>query len=157
MEQTRGPDRLEENLAVVMMQVRRSVRAALREAAQSEGLSQNEIEVLLLLAQRKTVGIIERQRGMPRSLVSKSVDLLLKRGYLQASPDARDRRVARLRLLPPAQATVDRLVLAKEAFFSQLCRGITREEAEAFYSMVGKLTRNLNECPLADEPEEPKG
>jgi len=34
---------------------------------------------------------------------------------------------------------------------------ITREEAEAFYSMVGKLTRNLNECPLADEPEEPKG
>ena len=100
---------------------------------------------------------ISRQRGMPRSLVSKSVDLLLKRGYLQASPDARDRRVARLRLLPPAQATVDRLVLAKEAFFSQLCRGITREEAEAFYSMVGKLTRNLNECPLADEPEEPKG
>lgn len=50
MEQTRGPDRLEENLAVVMMQVRRSVRAALREAAQSEGLSQNEIEVLLFLA-----------------------------------------------------------------------------------------------------------
>ena len=34
---------------------------------------------------------------------------------------------------------------------------LTREEAEAFYPMVGKLTRNLNECPLADEPEEPKG
>ena len=50
MEQTRGPDRLEENLAVVMMQVRRSVRAALREAAHSEGLAQNEIEVLLFLA-----------------------------------------------------------------------------------------------------------
>ncbi len=159
MEQTRGPDGLEESLAVVMMRVRRSVRAALQEAAQSEGLSQNEIEVLLLLAKGgyDTARDISRQRGMPRSLVSKSVDLLLKRGYLQASPDARDRRVARLRLLPPAQATVDRLVLAKEAFFSQLCRGITREEAEAFYSMVGKLTRNLNECPLADEPEEPKG
>ena len=156
MEQTRGPDGLEESLAVVMMRVRRSVRAALREAAQSEGLSQNEIEVLLFLAKGRydTARDISRQRGMPRSLVSKSVDLLLKRGYLQASPDARDRRVARLRLLPPAQATVDRLVLAKEAFFSQLCRGITRE---AFYSMVGKLTRNLNECPLADEPEEPKG
>ena len=158
MEQTRGPDGLEESLAVVMMRVRRSVRAALREAAQSEGLSQNEIEVLLFLAKGRydTARDISRQRGLPRSL-SKSVDLLLKRGYLQASPDARDRRVARLRLLPPAQATVDRLVLAKEAFFSQLCRGITREEAEAFYSMVGKLTRNLNECPLADEPEEPKG
>ena len=130
-------------------------RKTLREAAQSEGLSQNEIEVLLFLAKGRydTARDISRQRGMPRSLVSKSVDLLLKRGYLQASPDARDRRVARLRLLPPAQATVDR----GKAFFSQLCRGITREEAEAFYSMVGKLTRNLNECPLADEPEEPKG
>ena len=51
MEQTRGPDGLEESLAVVMMRVRRSVRAALREAAQSEGLSQNEIEVLLFFGQ----------------------------------------------------------------------------------------------------------
>lgn len=40
--------------------------------------------------------------GSSRSLVSKSVDLLLKRGYLQASPDARDRRVARLRLMSRA-------------------------------------------------------
>ena len=67
MEQTRGPDRLEENLAVVMMRVRRSVRAALREAAQSEGLSQNEIEVLLLLAKGgyDTARAIRRAKPKP--------------------------------------------------------------------------------------------
>lgn len=67
MEQTRGPDGLEESLAVVMMRVRRSVRAALREAAQSEGLSQNEIEVLLLLAKGgyDTARDISRQRACP--------------------------------------------------------------------------------------------
>lgn len=72
VEQTRGPDRLEESLAVVMMRVRRSVRAALREAAQSEGLSQNEIEVLLLLAKGgyDTARDISRSRATRRSRAS---------------------------------------------------------------------------------------
>ena len=47
MGQEQRPMGMEDNLAVVMMLVRRSVRAALREAVREEGLTQNEIEVLL--------------------------------------------------------------------------------------------------------------
>ena len=80
----RLPD-MEESLAQVMMRVRRSVRLALRQAGAQEGLSQNEIEVLLLLyvGRWDTARDISRARGLPRSLVSKSVDQLLKRGYIE--------------------------------------------------------------------------
>lgn len=141
----RLPD-MEESLAQVMMRVRRSVRLALRQAGAQEGLSQNEIEVLLLLyvGRWDTARDISRARGLPRSLVSKSVDQLLKRGYIETRQDPQDRRVARLRLLPPAQAAVERLNQAKGVFFSRLCQGITPEEAAAFRSLVDKMMQNLD-------------
>ena len=147
------PVGMEENLAVVMMRVRRNVRAALREVVREEGLTQNEIEVLLFL-QRGTFDTardISQERGMPRSLVSKAVDQLVRRGYVEAVHDQEDRRVVRLRLLPVAQEMVDRLVQARKEFFSQLCKGITEEEAKAVYSMVGKMTENLDRLQTVQE------
>ena len=150
----RLPD-MEESLAQVMMRVRRSVRMALRQAGAQEGLSQNEIEVLLLLyvGRWDTARDISRARGLPRSLVSKSVDQLLKRGYIETRQDPQDRRVARLRLLPPAQAAVERLNQAKGVFFSRLCQGITPEEAAAFRSLVDKMMQNLDGLLPEGEPE----
>lgn len=150
----RLPD-MEESLAQVMMRVRRSVRLALRQAGAQEGLSQNEIEVLLLLyvGRWDTARDISRARGLPRSLVSKSVDQLLKRGYIETRRDPQDRRVARLRLLPPAQAAVERLNQAKGVFFSRLCQGITPEEAAAFRSLVDKMMQNLDGLLPEGEPE----
>ena len=150
----RLPD-MEESLAQVMMRVRRSVRLALRQAGAQEGLSQNEIEVLLLLyvGRWDTARDISRARGLPRSLVSKSVDQLLKRGYIETRQDPQDRRVARLRLLPLAQAAVERLNQAKGVFFSRLCQGITPEEAAAFRSLVDKMMQNLGGLLPGGEPE----
>lgn len=159
VEKACGRTGLEEDLTVVMMRVRRSVRAALREAAREEGLSQNEIEVLLFLTQGRfdTARDISRLRGMPRSLVSKAVDQLMQRGYVAACQDQRDRRVMRLRLLPKAQPTVDKLLEGKRAFFARLCRGVTSQEAQAFYSMVGKMVLNLDKEKSLEEEEEAQG
>ena len=160
MGQEQRPMGMEDNLAVVMMLVRRSVRAALREAVREEELTQNEIEVLLFLERGKfdTARDISRVRGMPRSLVSKAVDQLVKRGMIEACQDKLDRRVVRLRLLPPAQDLVKKLVAARKEFFNQLCQGITKEEAAAFYSMVEKMTKNLDQNKFLSEdvPEERK-
>lgn len=157
MEHRQKPMGMEENLTVVMMRVRRSVRTALREAVREEGLTQNEIEVLLFLQRGKfdTARDISRVRGMPRSLVSKAVDQLVKRGFVETCQDKQDRRVVRLRLLPPAQSIVDKLVEARKEFFARLCQDITREEAAAFYSMVDKMTKNLSEMKdLSQRPGE---
>ena len=136
------PWEMDEGMSLIMMRMRRSLRTVLREAVLEEGLTPNEIEVLLFLEHGtyNTARDISRLRGMPRSLVSKAVDQLVRRGYVESSQDKQDRRVSRLRL---AQARGD--------FLSKLCKGVTQEEFAAFFSMVGKMVDNLGDMPLEDE------
>ena len=117
---------IDEGLAMVMMHIRKSVRAAMRDAAREEGLSQNEIEVLLFLAHKKcdTAREITQFRGISRSLVSKSVDLLMKKGYLEAKQDEKDRRVIHLLLLPKAEKTIEKLNIIRREFMSKLCEAL---------------------------------
>ena len=158
MEQRQKPMGMEENLTVVMMRVRRSVRTALREAVREEGLTQNEIEVLLFLERGKfdTARDISQVRGMPRSLVSKAVDQLVKRGFVETCQDKQDRRVVRLRDGKIVEDYINPNGTSKSTFSPT--KEITREEAAAFYSMVEKMTKNLNECKVLSEssPEEGK-
>ena len=131
------PWEMDEGMSLIMMRMRRSLRTVLREAVLEEGLTPNEIEVLLFLEHGtyNTARDISRLRGMPRSLVSKAVDQL----------------VRRLRLLPASQSAVQRLAQARGDFLSKLCKGVTQEEFAAFFSMVGKMVDNLGDMPLEDE------
>lgn len=136
---------IDEGLGLVMARIRKSVRAAMREAAREEKLSQNEIEVLMFLAHGKcdTARDITQFRGISRSLVSKSVDQLMKRGYIEARQDEDDRRVIHMILLPKAEQTVQKLDAVRKDFMRRLCDGITREEADAFMAIVKKMTENV--------------
>lgn len=88
------PWEMDEGMSLIMMRMRRSLRTVLREAVLEEGLTPNEIEVLLFLEHGtyNTARDISRLRGMPRSLVSKAVDQLVRRGYVESSQDKQDRR-----------------------------------------------------------------
>ncbi|CDD30555.1 transcriptional regulator MarR family [Firmicutes bacterium CAG:94] len=125
------PWEMDEGMSLIMMRMRRSLRTVLREAVLEEGLTPNEIEVLLFLEHGtyNTARDISRLRGMPRSLVSKAVDQLVRRGYVESSQDKQDRRVSRLQLLPASQSAVQRLAQARGDFLSKLWgdpRGICR-------------------------------
>ena len=67
--------------------------------AEEWGLSRAEVDVLLFLQNNpgcNTAREVVELRGMAKSGVSKAVDALVRRGYLAAAPDGRDRRVVRL-------------------------------------------------------------
>lgn len=143
----------EEAVSVIEL-IQKNLRAAMRNALGGEELSPNEIEVLVFLRQRKgndtynTAREIARVRGRSRSLVSKSVDSLVKRGYIEAKQDREDRRVVRLFLLPRAEDTVEKLALARERFLKKLCAGITQEEFNAFDAIMKKIEENArNDLP----------
>lgn len=147
------PWEMDEGMSLIMMRMRRSLRTVLREAVQEEGLTPNEIEVLMFLEHGKynTARDFSRLRGMPRSLVSKAVDQLVRRGFVEACQDKQDRRVIRLGLLPASREAVGRLSRAREGFLNRLCRGVTPQEFQAFASMVEKMVANLGDIPLEDE------
>lgn len=138
--------------------IQKKLRAAMRSALGGEELSPNEIEVLVFLWQKKeddtynTAREIARVRGRSRSLVSKSVDSLVKRGYIQARQDREDRRVVRLSLLPRAEDTVEKLARAREQFLNRLCAGITQEEFQALHDIMKKVEENAkSDLPKPEE------
>ena len=89
----------------------------LDELAQEWSLSRTEAEVMFLLSCDKTLDtardICETQL-LKKSAVSRAAEGLVRRGWLEALPDPRDRRIQHLRLLC--------LVRRRRLFGRGLCR-----------------------------------
>ena len=111
------------DLLRLVQRLRHRYEAGLRPAAQEYGLTRNEIDVLLFLANNPgldTASDIVSLRGLSKSHVCKSVDDLTRRGYLAGRVDDRDRRRVHLRLLPDAAPAVRAAQAAQRRFFQNL-------------------------------------
>ena len=98
----------------------------LDELAQEWSLSRTEAEVMFLLSCDKTLDtardICETQL-LKKSAVSRAAEGLVRRGWLEALPDPRDRRIQHLRLLSPARPFSEEVRRAGEAFFCSAAPG----------------------------------
>ena len=125
--------------------------AALLPVERAWGLTRNELDVLLFLANNPgcdTARDMVELRGLSKSHVCKSVDRLTRLGYLTGQTDREDRRVVRLTLLPGAEPAVQAAQAAQRAFFERLCRGVSPGELAALDGILARFTANLEEAPL---------
>lgn len=114
------------------------------------GLSQLEMELLLFLRNnpdRNTAHDAVTLRGFAKSNVSKAVEVLERKGYIQVQPDASSRRVKRLTLLPGRRQECDRIAQQQKRCFAAILEGFTEEERDAlaryFVRMDGNVVRTL--------------
>lgn len=124
--------------------------AALQPVERTYGLTRNEIDVLLFLANNPdydTARDMVELLGLSKSHVCKSVDRLTRLGFLSGRTDRTDRRLIRLTLLPGAEAAVRAAQIAQQAFFDGLYRGVTQEEQAVLDGVLEKLAANLEEEP----------
>lgn len=80
-----------------------------KEISSNYHLTKNEIDILLFLANNQpydTSRDIVEYRALSKSHVCKSVDSLLRKGYLKGEQDQRDRRLIHLKLQPEAMPAV---------------------------------------------------
>ncbi len=113
------------------------------DAGAAYGLTQNEIDVLLFLFHQpelNTAGEVARYRHISKSLVSKSVNDLVERGYLTARKDVEDRRNWRLTIEPQAGQAMEELLAAQRRFQAILVGSIEPAELEAFLGTLKKLS-----------------
>ena len=128
--------------------LKRAYAAALRPVEQTHGLTRNEVDVLLFLANNPgcdTARDMVELRGLTKAHVCRSVEHLAGLGFLEARRDGRDRRVVRLKLLPAADAAVDAARAAQQTFFHRLWRGVAPEEDAVLERVLGRLSANLKE------------
>lgn len=113
------------------------------------GLSKIEVDILLFLHNNPgcdTARDIVEMRGIAKSYVSKTVDLLLQKGLLMASEDLQDRRVSRLSVQKSAVPIVQEAKAAQDSLIRIIYRDFTEEEIEQLSSIFTKITKNIKEA-----------
>ena len=133
----------------VLVAVQKSDRVLNRmmtETARNLGVTKPEMDVLLFLynnPQYDKAADVSELRFLAKSYVSKAVDLLQKRGYLQVQNDEKDRRVMRLKLTPAADPLIAAGNETRERFLKILFEGVSQKELQTMQKVHQKMMENL--------------
>lgn len=90
---------------------------------------------------------VEEAFDLSHPTVSGLLARLEKKGFLELTPDERDRRYKRIRMLPKGREYMDRLHMTIRETEAKIVAGLTPEEQEAFAGYLDQAIRNLGGCP----------
>lgn len=113
------------------------------------GLGRNEVDILLFLVNNPgydTAKDIVEYRGLAKSCVSKGIDILVKKKYLDVSSDAVDRRLVHLKLRSEAGPAAEAARNAQKRCFEIIYKGVSPEEREALEIITKKFAENIKEA-----------
>ena len=116
-----------------------------RTVISSYKLSPSEIDILVTLdiGVYDTAKEISENFEISKSLVCRSVDSLIKRGYIDTKKDEKDKRVIHLILREEARPIVNALKSNREKSTEVLLNGIDEEELKVFNNVLDKMKNNL--------------
>lgn len=133
-------------LLTLMRKVSKRYDNACARAGNLFDLTISEVHVLLFLANNKNMNTamdIVHHRGISKSLVSKSIESLVSKGYLETQQDKADRRYARLFLLPEAGSAVEALQVTQSTYIDALFGVLTHDERLEFIRMSQKMSDGI--------------
>lgn len=84
-----------------------------------------------------------RRLLLEKSTISRLVNQLVARGWVERGPDSRDRRAASLSLTPAGQRAAANLAMARRQKFTQLLDAVPETERETVLQALKTLTEAL--------------
>lgn len=111
-------------------------------------LTKSEADILLFLHNNKSFDTpkdIVECRLLSKSLVSKSVNSLLKRGYLSYNIDKSDKRYNHLKIETIAIPAVKELRIIQKRVSKILSPNITKDEIKLLTTVLNKLNKNISD------------
>lgn len=120
----------------------------LTKIADEYNMSKIEIDVLLFLHNNPgfdTAKEICELRGLGKSHISKAVDLLCQKKYLETVPDGLDKRITHLVIKSDANDVIHKAKEAQENCFRKLLNGISTEDLYTMKKVITQISMNLSE------------
>lgn len=116
-----------------------------RSVISSYKLSPNEIDILVALHMRKynMAKDIAENFEISKSLVCRSVESLIKKGYIDTKKDEKDKRITHLILKEEAKPIVQALQENREKNNKILLKDIDEKELEIFNNVLDKMKENI--------------
>ena len=138
--------KFEGNFLYYVRLIKRMYERTLAEAAGRCGLSLPEADVLSFLRENPEFDAardVALYREVSRAYVSKAVESLAGRGYIEIVQDKDDRRLQHLIITEKAKEAAKILHEAQFAFYGKVTRGLEAEELLAMLSAIEKCAGNL--------------
>lgn len=110
-------------------------------------MPQTAFDILMFLANNpeyNTARDIVEIRGLKANLVSINIEKLVKEGFLERMPDAKDRRKNVLICTENAKPIIEKGRQLQIVFFGNLFDGIDEESRRQFFGVIEKLRTNLD-------------
>lgn len=110
-------------------------------------LTQGEIDVLLFLFNNKpfdTAKDIAKYRSLSKSMVSMSINRLIRKSYLSCKTDLIDKRNIHLSIEAISLPIIEKLLAVQNNFLSFLFKDITEEELQVMKHVFGKIDENIS-------------
>lgn len=129
-------------------QIRQVYANELNKKVAQEKFSPNEMSVLILLSNNKTINTASHLKvilGVSKGLVSRSVEALAEKGLVDCRQDERDRRIQRIYLTERAQPLVVRMKSEIEKINEAFLDGISQEEIDQMEETMTKILDRFTE------------
>lgn len=108
-------------------------------------LTPNEIQVLSHLGTKFTSSEIAKEENVSKALVSRSVKLLLQKGYITVTLSEMDKREFVINLTPKGDEVRQKIISVKENFTRHAFKDFGDEEFTVLKQLLGLILRNLGE------------
>lgn len=129
-------------------QIRQVYANELNKKVAQEKFSPNEMSVLILLSNNKTINTASQLKvilGVSKGPVSRSVEALAEKGLVDCRQDERDRRIQRIYLTERAQPLVVRMKSEIEKINEAFLDGISQEEIDQMEETMTKILDRFTE------------
>lgn len=129
------------------IQLKKLIERKVEPIMQEYDLRPVELDILVFLRKEKSVdtakGIIERKH-LSKAHISKSIENLRFRGFIQITEDEKDHRISHISLNEQSNQVISKVNEIYAECREIMQRGISFEEMEVFKRVVLKMNENIN-------------
>lgn len=133
------------NLLISLSKLSKMYRAEVKAEMSDSNFSPNEFDLITFLSNNEmdTSKEIADSLGLSKSLIARSVDSLVAKGYLETKIDEGDRRYIHLVLTDEAKPIADRLRNRRKKFIASMTEGVSQEQFAQFEQTLEKMIANV--------------
>ena len=133
------------NLLISLSKLSKMYRAEVKTEMSDSDFSPNELDLITFLSNNEmdTSKEIADSLGLSKSLIARSVDSLVAKGFLETRVDETDRRYIHLALTDQAKPIAERLRNRRKQFIASMTEGISQEQFAQFEWALEKMIANV--------------
>lgn len=137
-----------ETMLNYFIQIRKYYANILNKRLKEIKLSPNEINILILLSNNPSITTSTQLNvflGVSKGLISRSIDSLMKKGWIRCENDPSDRRVQRIYLTSDSTEVIDLLKREIEKINHEILSDVSEAEMDAMEQTMKKIIQRFKE------------